>query len=154
MILEIKRKNKLFEVLIDTEDYDLVKGYTWNIIKDGKTYYVHAHSHYENGKQKKIRMHRLIMSAPEGVPIDHIFHNGLDNRKENLRLITSSGNNRNRIVENKTGFMGVSETKYGKFVARIYINHKKKHLGTFDTPEQAHEVYMKEYHKQIEKEIM
>ena len=160
MILEIYRKseNRMFEVLIDSEDYDLVKGYKWNIVKHktNKTYYVQAYiKGSKNGrKQKYILMHRLVMSAPEGIEVDHINHNGLDNRKSKLRFITHGGNQRNKKTWNNLGFKGVDERPSGRFRASIRINKKLNHIGTFDTVELAHEAYMKEYHIQIEKETI
>ena len=157
MILKLKRKGELFEVLIDDEDYDLVKDYNWCIVKYPKAYYVSTYikGSYGKGKSKRIFMHRLIMDAPKGIQVDHIFHNGLDNRKSKLRLITHGGNRRNCRLPNKTGFKGVQKTQSGKFMARIDIlGNKTKYLGSFTTPEQAHEVYMTAYNKQIERETI
>jgi len=40
-------------------------------------------------------MHRIIMNCPPGLLVDHINGNGLDNRKENLRIVTVEVNNNN-----------------------------------------------------------
>ena len=101
-----------------------------------------------NGKM--YAAHRIIWLMVHGkLPVDcldHINGNGLDNRIINLREANSKQNQQNQIkphLNNKIGFFGVSLHKSGKFVAQIAINRKKKYLGLFNTPEQAHEVYLK-----------
>lgn len=148
------------KVLIDDEDYDLIKGYSWCIksqIRNGVPQY-YAFAYIKNNNHKNSRsttyMHRFIMDAPKGIQVDHIFHNTLDNRKSKLRLITPNGNNRNCIRKNETGFKGVRKAKFGNFQARICINRKEKHLGMFDTAIEAHEAYMSAYNEQIKKEVI
>lgn len=46
-------------------------------------------------QRKKQWMHRIIMNCPRGLLVDHINGNGLDNRKENLRIVTVTVNNNN-----------------------------------------------------------
>ena len=154
MILEILRKGKIFEVLIDDEDYELIKCYGWNIAERENTNYAYAYIKGTAKKRKRIKMHRLIMNAPDGVEVDHENRNGLDNRKSKLRLITRNGNARNCVRKNKSGVKGVEKSKSGKFRARIYINGKKKHLGTFDNLEDAGKIYQNACNKQIEKELI
>lgn len=100
--------------------------------------------------------HRLIWEMhngeiPEGMEIDHIDTNPLNNRIENLRL-ASSGNNKwnmNKPSHNTSGYKGVSLFKAtGKYEAYIKINGKKRHLGFFSSPQHAHEAY-----KQAAKEL-
>lgn len=87
-------------------------------------------------------MHQLVMERM-GLALDnftlcdHINRNKLDNRRCNLRPASISQNaaNANRTT-NACGFKGVSKN-YDKWVARISINGKVKHLGRFDTPEKA-----------------
>lgn len=73
--------------------------------------------------------------------IDHIDRNPSNNRISNLRDCSLSQNqwNREKGVSSKTGLpVGVSlEKRTGKFYARIGHSWKTKHLGTFDTPEEA-----------------
>jgi|ERR1019366_9132096 hypothetical protein len=87
------------------------------------------------------------------VEVDHKdtvkHHNWIDN----LREVTRTENNQNHTKANKNNklrLMGVSLNKAsGKPVAQIAVNGKKIHLGTFDTPEEAHEIYLaakRKYH--------
>ena len=92
--------------------------------------------------------HRLAWLYVKGEsPPDQIDHrNGIktDNRIANLRLATHIENMHNRRkphADNKTGFLGVSPS-YGMFQARIGVNGKIKHIGTFPTPEEAHAAYV------------
>lgn len=75
--------------------------------------------------------------------IDHINGIKTDNRLVNLRQVTvrqNQYNQRKPRSDNKSGYLGVSS--YGnKWMASIKINSKTKHLGYFNTPEQASEAY-------------
>lgn len=78
--------------------------------------------------------------------IDHINGRRDDNRLCNLRLATRSENTRNakRRSDNTSGFKGVGFHKaQGKWRARIKIDGRRKDLGRFDTPEEAHAAYCK-----------
>lgn len=78
-------------VLIDVEDVDKCKKYNWTLRKDKFTFYA-QHS----TKTKTILLHRYLMDFPDNLYIDHINHNGLDNRKNNLSIVTNSENQQNR----------------------------------------------------------
>ena len=87
-------------------------------------------------------------------PTNQIDHKNTipgDDRFENLRDVTPAGNSQNRRRANqgnKTGLLGVT-AHYGKYQARIRIDGKKRHLGVFNTPEEAHAAYVaakREFH--------
>jgi len=76
--------------------------------------------------------------------IDHI--NGVrdDNRITNLRAVTAAGNaeNRRRAQKNTaSGFLGVARNG-NNWQAYIRVNKKPTYLGTFKTPEEAHQAYL------------
>jgi hypothetical protein len=112
--------------------------------------YVYAQCNL-NGKM--VRLHKLLILNAKC--IDHISRDRLDNRRCNLRVCTHSENNMNRGMrsDNKTGFKGVCCNKQAKkFQASINLNGKQKHLGLFDTAEEASEAYKKaslELHKEF-----
>src|SRR5699024_3881545 len=86
-------KGETLETIIDTEDLDLVKwGTNWKVNEQG---YVYG-SVYGN----VVQLHRLVMEALTqfNKEIDHIKHDTLDNRKSQLRLVTKSENQQNRLV--------------------------------------------------------
>lgn len=76
--------------------------------------------------------------------IDHIDGDRLNNRIENLREATYSQNahNQPRNSRNTSGYKGVHFWR-NRWRAEIYINNKRIRLGSFNTPEQAHEAYCK-----------
>ena len=80
-------------------------------------------------------MHGAI---PDGLFIDHIDGDATNNAIKNLRLVTHSENHKIRKIQsnNSSGVPGV-RTKSGKWYARIKINGKEKHLGSFQTKEEA-----------------
>ncbi|MGW6257635.1 HNH endonuclease [Streptomyces sp. NPDC055085] len=81
----------------------------------------------------------MIGTPPPGHLIDHINRDRLDNRRSNLRFLTFSESNMNRTL-NKCSKYGVGVRKYrGRYNARVKRNRVEIHLGTFDTPEEAHE---------------
>jgi hypothetical protein len=95
----------------------------------------------------KYLAHRLIFFYHYGFfpeTVDHIDGNPLNNRIENLRVATYSENSRNqkKRKNNTTGYKGVSfNKKYKKYTASICLDGKVKALGSFNTPEEAYEIY-------------
>lgn len=91
------------------------------------------------------REHRLLFcffykSSFEGLEIDHVNQNSLDNRIENLRWATRATNGKNvkKPNTNSSGFVGVSwDKKAQKWEARIMVEGKSKHLGYFTNQEDA-----------------
>lgn len=79
----------------DKEDFEKISQFTW---WSGKRGYLRADKRI-NGVKVRVQMHRLVMDMQGKDPnlyIDHINHNTRDNRKENLRVVTNSENQRNR----------------------------------------------------------
>lgn len=135
---------------IDASDIHLVDCFDWHAktaIKlngDVRSAYA-ARSDYTGGKQKTVQMHRIIMRAGLGQLVDHINGNGLDNRRENLRLATSSQNSQNRHVglRNTSGAKGVVFHKQSrKWQAQIHTGKKSLYLGIFDNIEDASSAYV------------
>jgi len=115
--------------IVDAEDYPRLSQYTWFTEGTGQNCYA---VRKENGKS--IKMHRWIMDAPDNLVVDHIDHNGLNNRKENLRICTFAENCRNlRSSRCKTSkYKGVHWNKRcKKWAAQISCDNKTYHLGYF-----------------------
>ena len=85
--------------IVDTEDYDWLMQWRWFAVKNGRTYYAGRNTYLvQTGglKRTRIHMHRVIMQTPLGSEIDHCNHNGLDNRKCNMRICTHAENLQNQ----------------------------------------------------------
>jgi hypothetical protein len=127
---------------VDPEDYEKLIGYNWFAVKELHTFYAQRN---ENGKSVKI--HRQIMNPPPGLFVDHQNHDGLDNRKANLRIATPAENSRNKKKQgSKTSskYKGVYLAKWaGKWRAAIYHNGKCIQLGYFDNEPDAAKAYDK-----------
>ena len=84
------------------------------------------------------KLHRIIFYMHYGYcpeTIDHINGNKHDNRIENLRAASQAENKRNKAIDcrNKSGIKGVYWAKHAnKWIAKIRLNGKSKHLGCFD----------------------
>lgn len=126
VILCNKDGEEVARSLIDLEDVELLKNIKWRLCKSGYAY-----------NNKIGFMHRLIMNCPNDMVIDHINGNKLDNRKVNLRICTTAENNRNqnkRRGDYSSQFKGVYwHKKANKWITRIKVNNKTKHIGYYDS---------------------
>jgi len=138
--------------MVDDDMFDELMKYKWYANKYHSGDFYAKRALWEDNKRKKIIMHRVIMNAPKEMVIDHINHNTLDNRKDNLRLCTIAENSQNsRTPKNNTsGYKGVSWHKpTNKYRSKITVNKKIHYLGSFDCPKEAHKAYCtaaKKYH--------
>jgi hypothetical protein len=123
--------------IVDDADYEWLSQWSWYPMHNKYTTYAarcDAESH------KTIYMHREITGAQRGQDVDHLNHNGLDNRRCNLRLCTRQQNMRNRRPNRNTTsrYKGVCWSKRaGKWVAALYVNKRRIHLGSFDDEREA-----------------
>lgn len=125
--------------LVDRRDYKRVAQHRWFLRRDKHTNYALANI-YVDGVRKKIQMHRFILELPPSTPwVDHINHDGLDNRRRNLRTVTPSENHMNRRTNYGTsGFKGVYfDRRSGLWVAQITANGKQQRIGQYATEEEA-----------------
>lgn len=128
--------------IVDDEDSERLNTHKWNALwkPDIQSFYAVRSVYGGNERQRIIRMHREIMSAPNDLEVDHINHDTLDNRRENLRVCTNGQNQANRRLgrDNTSGYKGVSwHRDCGKWVAQINFNGKRKHIGLFTTAIEA-----------------
>lgn len=133
-------------VLVDDEDYDYMNQWGWYAHKQGNTFYAKRIIR-ENNHVIMVHMHREIVQCPEGKYVDHINGNGLDNRKENLRICNKAENGRNRPkqINNSSGYKGVGwDKEKSRWRAQIMVNQKNKFIGRYDTKEDAAKAYDQE----------
>jgi hypothetical protein len=86
---------KGLSAIIDDDCYEALSQWRWRCKHAGNTSYACRNLH--NGRT--LFMHRVIMAAPAGLDVDHINHNGLDNRRCNLRIVPHAKNLWNRRPE-------------------------------------------------------
>ena len=155
LIIESKTHGTL-TILFDEEDRELVESHTWSVLLYHNTYYARTSIPHPDGgwytspngkrqrRQTTLRLHRLLMNPPKGMVIDHINHNGLDNRRENLRICTHAENMRNsrKGKDNTSGYKGVCWAKRDKkWRAQIRKDNKNIHIGYYNTLEEAARAY-------------
>lgn len=80
------------EAVISPEDVDLVKAYRWHLSRRGSG--IRYAATRIDGRH--VYMHRLISDAPAGKVVDHCDGDGLNNRRENIRVCTQADNMMNR----------------------------------------------------------
>ena len=134
-----------FEAVIDVGDIALVSTINWHASVRACTVYASANTPKIGGVRTVIRLHRFLFNNPDGLEIDHIDGDGLNNRRSNLRIATVSQNRKNKrlIATNTSGLKGARQhRKGGKWIAQIMSDGKKYHIGMFDTKEAAHSAYM------------
>lgn len=102
------------------------------------------------GKQQSLPMHRVIAQLmglnPNGLEVDHVNGDKLDNRDENLRVATHAQNSKNKTRKRTDGtsskFKGVSwDKRAGKWHARIMSGAVAVHLGRFEKEQDAANAY-------------
>lgn len=132
--------------LVDDCDFEWLMQWKWHVhCSHGTCYAVRTPYRPIDRRHDTVRMHRAILNAPKHLLVDHINHNGLDNRRENLRFCTNAQNIQNRRgpqSNSTTGYRGVHWNKFAqKFSAQIAVNGVKIHLGYFNTGVDAARAY-------------
>ena len=133
------------KIIVDPRDEWILEAFHFYLDTRPHTIYARAHVPNSGAKGQKMYLHHCIVGRPlGGLEVDHRNRNGLDNRRCNLRVVTKSVNmlNGNTPCTNTSGYRGVLwHERTGKWLARIKINGKQKHLGLFATAKEASNVY-------------
>ena len=132
--------------LVDDDMYEYLNQWNWYAAqKESGKWYAQRNTKRENGRQKTIFMHLLVMPPPEGMEVAHKDNQRtLDNRRENLRFCTRAQNtwNRSKSPRNTSGYIGVSWNKNEeKYTSAIRVGGKICFPGYFDDPEKAARAY-------------
>jgi hypothetical protein len=126
--------------LVDCRDYELLSQYPWRVIEAARP--GRMNGPYAATGHEAVLMHCLILGL-KGV--DHINHDGLDNRRSNLRPATRDQNNHNERPRSGSvsPFKGVTwDGRYrGRWQARIAIDGRRHSLGCFGTEAEAARAY-------------
>jgi hypothetical protein len=129
-------------ILFDDADADLVGAYQWHLHLTPTVTYARGYPHGQRAGGLTY-MHRLLTGAERGRDVDHINHDGLDNRRANLRVCSRSQNTANRhVAMSASGVKGVHfEACTGRWRAELGYQGKRFRLGRFDTLEDAADAY-------------
>jgi hypothetical protein len=124
--------------MVDAEDYERVSRCKWCLSRTGNQLYAQRRCH-----GKTIRMHQFLMNPPKGMVVDHIDGNGLNNRRDNLRICTPQQNawnhKRRKEADASSQYIGVYPYKRppGKWYVKIQCAGAGTYLGPFDSEIEA-----------------
>jgi len=134
--------------IVDPEDYKELAKYEWYAKRCERRFYAERWGKAKQGSGVKgtgVKMHQVIMGTVKGKVIDHINHNGLDNRKANLRFATAQQNSWNKRKQEgsySSKYKGVHRVKSEKkWRARITCNGRVIYIGRFDDERAAAMAY-------------
>jgi hypothetical protein len=142
------------EFTYSVEDTELILSTKWyaNMAGSGKMYI----KTFIKGEPKQLS--RLLLNVTDSIVfVDHVDGDTLNNTRQNLRSCSRYENsrNRNRHVNNKSGYKGVCWHKQRqKWQAEIQHDNKQVHLGAFSNKQDAIDAYAaaaKKYHKEFAK---
>jgi hypothetical protein len=136
--------------LVDDEDFKYLNQWKWHTsTKNNITYYAKR-----TVSNRTYHLHRVILGITDPkIFVDHKDHNGLNNQRSNLRICTNTENMRNRSSAKNSAskYLGVSikrrknkNSTYIRWRACISANGNKRHIGQFETQEEAALAYNKE----------
>jgi hypothetical protein len=147
MVIEIQLTRKQITI-IDDCDADLAN-LNWYANPQHNCFYAKRKARKETAQTTET-LHRVILSRMLNRTlttydyVDHINHDTLDNRRNNLRLVTPKQNrlNTTKRSNNTSGFIGVSWKKQRcRWKASIGVDGKNYHLGYYTKPEDAAHAY-------------
>lgn len=129
--------------IVDSDDYKRISLCKWIYKPKGAFGGYAQRGQRTGGRRTTVMMHREILQVADNLVVDHINHNGLDNRKANLRPATTLQNTWNNIRKRgKNRFRGVLWNKIEKkWQVQLACEYKKIHLGYFDDEVEAAKAY-------------
>ena len=125
--------------VVDPADEARVTPWTWSLHSDGYAF----RRTQSSARRSIVYLHRYLLEPAATQLVDHINGDRLDNTRNNLRLATPSQNCANSANRpRRSGFRGVYPHKpTGRWLAQISIDGRVRHLGIFDTAEEAAVAY-------------
>jgi hypothetical protein len=144
--------------VVNGEDYEYLRHLSWSIGGDVKNGYPYARSAAEG---RTIRMHRVIMEEAfqkvlkADELVDHINHDTLDNRRENLRVVSRRQNSQNIKTKTTSKYQGVSwDNTAKKWRVRIRINGTRRNVGLFTDELEASKAYKRAVKENCGEEVI
>lgn len=123
---------------IDDADYERANQYKWSAFGRKRVYA--GRNDWSSGKSHTVMLHRFILSAPDGLFVDHIDHDTLNCQRTNMRLCSKLENNRNKLIysNNTSGYKGVTwDAESGNWAAQTRVKGRSVKIGRFSDPLEA-----------------
>ncbi len=131
--------------IVDVEDFEQLNQHKWLCTHAGYALRAAPNKSGKGPKQVKIPMHRLLCLVPDGMFVDHINRNPLDNRKANLRPATHRQNVWNRKLTRKTKktrYTGVHwDNRREKWQVLVRIDGRNRGFGSYADEVEAARAY-------------
>jgi len=122
------------QMFFSIQDADMVKQYTWNISNG----YARTNINDATGKRTVLYAHRALLNPSKEMQIDHMNGVRYDNRRSNLRMVTSQENNHNQRAAK--GYTWDKTRR--RYKAQIVLNKKIIYLGYYNTEAEARAAYL------------
>lgn len=141
------KKHGIHTVVFDVSDANVVGKHKWFIVKKKCGFYAETNQPTINGKKKTcLRMHRVLLGAPIGSIVDHRDGNGLNNRRNNIRICTNAQNVRNSKPRKDTitkykGVAFIKQHSLRPYRVTITVNGKQITGGFYASPIDAAKRY-------------
>jgi len=131
--------------IVDVEDFEKLNQYKWHCTHYGYAQRVEYKKIGKGRKQVGVYMHKQLCPAPEGMIVDHINRNSLDNRRANLRAATQKQNVWNRRFGRKGGKTSYNGIRWDKnrekWQVRLTINGQRESFGYYADETEAAKAY-------------
>ena len=134
-------------VAVDLEDLEYLSQFLWRAqkVETGRLYAIRSLPKV-NGQTRHVLMHMELLPVEDGMLVDHVNGDGLNNRRRNLRPCTHTENMQNRAISrnNQSGYKGVFRDKNSnrlKWRAQLRANGQVHRLGGFRTAIEAARAY-------------
>ncbi len=118
---------------VSPQDFPFLSGVSWHASKSKTHWYARG-----DPGTGLVYMHVHLLKPPEGILVDHIDHDTLNNTRENLRLATVTQNNAHTKLQRETGFRGVH---FEKRTSKWRVECGNQTVGRFDDQIKAAEAY-------------
>ncbi len=132
----------VYEAKVDAADLPKLQefGRRWAVLRPAAEGYPYAELRLSGPGTRSLRLHRFLLDAPADRYVDHINGDTLDNRRENLRLVTNTQNSQNRRASkrSRSGLKNICWDE-GRQRWRVYLcaNGKRMSIGYFRDLEDA-----------------
>ena len=131
--------------IVDPDDYWHLSKHKWYAAKMNGCFYAVRGIVTKDGKRRHLPIHRCIIKVPDNMFVDHINHNGLDNRKANLRPATHQQNVWNRKLVrkgSKSRYIGLQWDKRSKkWQVNMRIDRQLRGFGSYTSEIEAAKAY-------------